>query len=219
MVASLKIGVAEDELDMREFYQIVIPELGHRLLWAAQNGVELVEFANRARPDLLIVDIKMPLLDGLDAVRSVTRDHPLLVIVVSGHHDQETMERAEAEQLMGYLIKPIREADLRAAITIATKRFDELQLLREARARRSAGEAKGQTERVERDPSADEQREQITQQQALKSIAGTGKKRTSDSGRSVTDDRRQQREDGRSSQLRHIPPRKKSLAAVRRHTE
>ena len=83
MVASLKIGVAEDEYDMREFYKIVIPELGHCLLWAAQNGVELIEFANRARPDLLIVDIKMPLLDGLDAVRSVNRDHPLLVIVVS----------------------------------------------------------------------------------------------------------------------------------------
>ena len=102
MVASLKIGVAEDEYDMREFYQIVIPELGHRLLWAAQNGVELIEFTNRALPDLLIVDIKMPLLDGLNAVRSVTRDHSLQVIVVSGYHDQETMERAEAEQMLLY---------------------------------------------------------------------------------------------------------------------
>ena len=103
MVASLKIGIAEDEPDMREFYNIVIPELGHRLLWVAQNGVELVKFANQALPDLLIVDIKMPLLDGLDAVRTVTRDQPLMVIVVSGHHDQETMERAEVEQLMGFL--------------------------------------------------------------------------------------------------------------------
>ena len=142
MVSALKIGVAEDEFDMREFYKIVIPELGHRLLWAAQNGVELIEFTNRAPPDLLIVDIKMPLLDGLNAVRSVTRDHHLQVIVVSGHHDQETMERAEAEQIMCYLIKPIREADLRAAITIATKRFDELWLLQEELAQRSVGEAK-----------------------------------------------------------------------------
>jgi response regulator NasT len=130
MVASLKIGIAEDELDTREFYQIVIPEMGHDLLWSARNGAELVELAWRSRPDLLIVDVKMPLLDGLDAVRSVTRNEPLLVIVVSGHHDQETMERAEAEQLMSYLIKPIREADLRAAITIATKRFEELQFVR-----------------------------------------------------------------------------------------
>ena len=175
MIASLKIGVAEDEFDMREFYQIVIPELGHRLLWVAQNGVELVEFANRARPDLLIVDIKMPLLDGLDAVRSVTRDHPLLVIVVSGHHDQETMERAETEQLMGYLIKPIREADLKAAITIAAKRFDEMQLMREGMAKRSAGEEKARQSVLSAIQVLTTTR-QITQQQALNRLRELAKK-------------------------------------------
>ena len=175
MVSSLSIGVADDEPDMREFYQIVIPELGHRLLWAAQNGVELVEFANRAPPDLLIVDIKMPLLDGLDAVRSVTRDHPLLVIVVSGHHDQETMERAEAEQIMGYLIKPIREADLRAAITIAAKRFDEMQLLREGTAQRSAGEEKARQSVLSAIQVLTTTR-QITQQQALNRLRELAKK-------------------------------------------
>ena len=175
MVSALKIGVAEDEFDMREFYQIVIPELGHRLLWVAQNGVELIEFTNRALPDLLIVDIKMPLLDGLNAVRSVTRDHPLQVIVVSGHHDQETMERAEAEQIMGYLIKPIREADLRAAITIATKRFDELWLLQEELAQRSVGEAKAR-QSVMSAIRALTTTQQITHQQAVNRLRELAKK-------------------------------------------
>ena len=175
MVSALKIGVAEDEFDMREFYQIVIPELGHRLLWVAQNGVELIEFTNRALPDLLIVDIKMPLLDGLNAVRSVTRDHPLQVIVVSGHHDQETMERAEAEQIMGYLIKPIREADLRAAITIATKRFDELWLLHEELAQRSVGEAKAR-QSVMSAIRALTTTQQITHQQAVNRLRELVKK-------------------------------------------
>ena len=175
MVSSLKIGVAEDEYDMREFYQIVIPELGHRLLWAAQNGVELIEFTNRAPPDLLIVDIKMPLLDGLNAIRSVTRDHLLQVIVVSGHHDQETMERAEAEQIMCYLIKPIREADLRAAITIATKRFDELWLLHEELAQRSVGEAKARQSVMSAIQALTTTR-QITHQQAVKRLRELAKK-------------------------------------------
>ena len=139
---SLRIGVAEDELDMREFYEIMIPELGHQLLWSARNGIQLIEMAHRERPDLLIVDIQMPMLDGLDAVRSLTRDEPLPVIVVSGHHDQETMERADEAQLMGYLIKPIREADLKAAINTAAQRFEELRGYREAEAQRSAREAK-----------------------------------------------------------------------------
>lgn len=141
MESSLRIGVAEDERDMRQFYEVIIPDLGHELLWSARNGVELIEHAQKERPDLLIADIQMPTLDGLDAVRALTRDEPLPVIVVSGHHDAKTMKRAESRQLMCYLIKPIREADLKAAINIVAQRFGELSAYREVKARRSARQA------------------------------------------------------------------------------
>ena len=129
---SIRIGIAEDEPDTREFYQIVIPELGHRLLWVARSGVELLKKFAERKPDLLIVDIKMPFMDGLDAVRSINRDSsiPVPVIVVSGYHDKETMCKAEEEQILNYLVKPIREADLKAAIPVAVRRFEQLQKLR-----------------------------------------------------------------------------------------
>lgn len=137
MPKPLRIGVAEDERDMREYYGILISDLGHELAWAAQDGAELVELVQKDRPDLLIVDIQMPKLDGLDAVRILARDgRPIPVIVVSGYHDQETMERADAARLMGYLIKPIRESDLKTAINTAMQRFEELRGYREAEALR-----------------------------------------------------------------------------------
>ena len=131
MNPALRIGVAEDEPEVREFYAIVLTELGHKILWAARDGLELVKRFQKSRPDLLIIDIKLPFMDGIDAVRSVTRDKSIPVIVVSGYHDPKTIERAVALQILAYLVKPIRGADLKTAIATAVTRFEELQLLRE----------------------------------------------------------------------------------------
>ena len=125
----LSIGVAEDEADMREFYRVVIPELGHKILWMARNGVELIKKCEQACPDLLIADIKMPQLDGLDAVISITSRTPIPVILVTGYHDEETIGRAEVAQVTSYLIKPIREADLHTALIIAVQQYEKLESL------------------------------------------------------------------------------------------
>lgn len=130
MTISYRIGVAEDEPDMLEFYEIVIPELGHQLLWAARSGVGLLKNFEKQQPDLLIVDIQMPFLGGLDAVRRLSCDHSVPVIVVSGFHDPQTMAKVEAEQILGYLIKPIRESDLKTTIMVVMRQFEELQKLR-----------------------------------------------------------------------------------------
>ena len=132
MNPSLSIGVAEDEPDMQEFYQNVIPELGHRLLWIGVDGVELINKCEHACPDLLIADVKMPRLDGIDAVRSFTSRIPIPVILVTGYHDDETISRAEVAQVMCYLIKPIREADLRTALRIAMRQHERLESLHDA---------------------------------------------------------------------------------------
>jgi response regulator NasT len=127
----LSIGVAEDEPDMQEFYKVVIPEMGHELLWVARDGVEMIKKCEEACPDLLIADIKMPRLDGIDAVRSVTSRTPIPVILVTGYHDDETVGRAEVAQVISYLVKPIREADLRTALRIAVQQHEKLETLRD----------------------------------------------------------------------------------------
>jgi len=131
MTDALRIAVADDEPRMRDYYREILPLLGHRVICAAQTGRELVQYCRGDPPDLMITDIKMPDMDGIDAAVEVCRDGPLPVILVSAYHDADFLERAKAKHVLAYLIKPIKQADLVAAITIATQRFVELRALRE----------------------------------------------------------------------------------------
>jgi response regulator NasT len=130
MTRSLKIAVADDELDMRDYLQRILPVLGHQVVAVAKNGRELVEQCRTSRPDLVITDIKMPDMDGIDAATQIYRDGPLPVILVSAHTDPEFLRRAEADHVLAYLIKPIKTADLEPAIVIAMRRFEQFQALR-----------------------------------------------------------------------------------------
>jgi response regulator NasT len=116
---------------MRDFFREFLPPLGHAVVAAAASGEELILQCRAERPDLVITDIKMPDTDGIDAARSVCRDRPVPVILVSAFHDPSLLERAEAEHILAYLVKPIKAADLAPAIAVALRRFDELQALRQ----------------------------------------------------------------------------------------
>jgi diguanylate cyclase (GGDEF)-like protein len=97
----------------------------------AQNGRELVEQCRVVQPDLVISDIKMPELDGIDAAMQIYRERPVPIILVSAFSDAKLIERALAEDILAYLIKPIKQADLEPAIALALRRFEQLQALRE----------------------------------------------------------------------------------------
>ena len=96
---------------MRDYFQDVLP-LGHCVVAIAQNGRELVEKCRTAQPDLVITDIKMPELDGIDAGNQIYQERPVPVILVSAYHDAALIERAEMDHVMGYLVKPIKRSDL-----------------------------------------------------------------------------------------------------------
>ena len=130
MTRSLKIAVADDELDMRDYFQQILPLLGHEVVAVAKDGRELVEQCRTARPDLVITDIKMPDMDGIDAATQIYRNGPIPVILVSAYHDPEFIRRAEADHILAYLVKPIKQADLEPAIAIAMRRFEQFQALR-----------------------------------------------------------------------------------------
>jgi two-component system, response regulator PdtaR len=130
MTQSLRIAVADDEFDMRDFFERMLKRCGHQVVSVADNGRELVEHCRELNPDLVITDIKMPEMDGIEASREICRERPIPVILVSAHQDAKLIERAEANSVLAYLVKPIGPDDLVPAIAIAMRRFEELQALR-----------------------------------------------------------------------------------------
>jgi AmiR/NasT family two-component response regulator len=129
MTNGLRIAVADDEVEMRDFFEKVLPRFGHQVVAVAENGNELVEHCRRLEPDLIITDIKMPELDGIEASSQICQERPVPVILVSAYHDPALIARAEADHVLAYLVKPIGLADLQPAIAIAMRRFAELQAL------------------------------------------------------------------------------------------
>jgi response regulator NasT len=149
MTQSLRIAVADDEPDMRDYFRRILPCLGHTVVAVAENGRELVEFCRTLRPDLVITDIKMPDMDGIDAAGKIYQDVPIPVILVSAYHDPQLIERAEADHVLGYLVKPIKQADLEPAIALAVRRFEQFKALqREASDLRQALEDRKIIERA-----------------------------------------------------------------------
>ncbi len=130
MTQNLRIAIADDEPDMREFLARMLPRCGHQVVAVAENGAELVEFCREANPDLVITDIKMPVLDGIEASNQINRERPVPVILLSAYHDPQLIERAEQDHVSAYLVKPVSAADLQPTIAVAMKRFGELQSLR-----------------------------------------------------------------------------------------
>lgn len=130
MTVSLRISVADDEQDMRDFFERMLTRLGHVVVSVAENGRQLVEHCQEVRPDLIITDIKMPDMDGIEASLQIFRQRPTPVILVSAYHDPQLIERAENNHVMAYLVKPIGQADLEPAIAVAVHRFNEMQSLR-----------------------------------------------------------------------------------------
>jgi response regulator NasT len=130
MNPALRIAVAEDEPRMREFYQEILPLLGHEVVGVAHTGTELISLCGATHPDLIITDIRMPDMDGIDACREICRDEPLPVILVSAHDDPKFLARAGENHVLAYLVKPVKRQDLQPAIHIAVARFEEFKALR-----------------------------------------------------------------------------------------
>jgi response regulator NasT len=131
MTRALRIAVADDEPRMCDYFRKILPRLGHQVVAVAQTGRELVEQCRAVHPELVITDVNMPELDGIDAATEIYREQPLPIILVSAYHDAQLIRRAEADHILAYLIKPIKQADLEPAIAIAMRRFEEFQSLRQ----------------------------------------------------------------------------------------
>jgi two-component system, response regulator PdtaR len=130
MTPSLRIVVADDEPDMRDYFRKILPRLGHTVIAAAGTGNDLIAKCREHQPDLVITDIKMPDLDGIDAAMKICAERPVPVILVSAYSNTKLIERAEADHIMAYLVKPIKQTDLEPAIGLAMRRFEQFEALR-----------------------------------------------------------------------------------------
>ncbi len=125
MATSLRILVAEDEPLSAMALQAQLEALGHVVIGPAHNGRDAVELA-RANPiDLAILDVRMPLLSGLEAAQELATLQDVPVILLSGYSDPDMIEEATRAPVFHYLVKPVSMADLGPAIAVAMHRFQE----------------------------------------------------------------------------------------------
>jgi two-component system, response regulator PdtaR len=136
-----RVLIAEDEalirLDLRE----MLVEEGYDVCGEAGDGEEAVKLAEELRPDLVIMDIKMPIMDGLAAAERIAGARIAAVVILTAFSQRDLVERARAAGAMAYLVKPFQKSDLVPAIEIALSRFAEMQALE--------SEVAGLTERLE----------------------------------------------------------------------
>jgi two-component system, response regulator PdtaR len=130
MPRQLRILIADDEPRIQNYFRKILPAIGHDCVGVAGTGRELVDQCQRLKPDLVITDVKMPDMDGIEAAAEIYRNSAVPVILISAHHDNELIERAEADHVMAYLVKPVKQSHLEPAIAIAMCRFTEFQALR-----------------------------------------------------------------------------------------
>jgi response regulator NasT len=125
----LRIAVADDEPDMLLFFRELLPHLGHEVVAEAATGRQLVERYRSAHPGVVITDVKMPDMDGLQAAAEVNREVCVPVILITGHHDADILARANTDYIMAYLAKPVKPVELQAALHLAMLRFAHFQTL------------------------------------------------------------------------------------------
>jgi response regulator NasT len=145
---SLKIAVADDERDTREFLQELLTRQGHQVE-TTSKGRLLLDLCLKMQPDLIVIDVNLSDLDGIEAARTYGNQRETPVILITGHHDEALLERLRADHVMACLVKPIKGADVEAAIAVAMVCFGQYQLVRrEARDLRQALEDRKLIERA-----------------------------------------------------------------------
>jgi len=127
----LRILIAEDETIIRLDLRDVLERAGHDVCGEARDGEEAVALALTAEPELAILDVKMPRLDGIEAARRILAERPIPIVMLTAYGQQELVARAVEAGVFGYLVKPFRETDLLPAIQTARARHAELETLRE----------------------------------------------------------------------------------------
>src|SRR2546423_4009554 len=125
----LRVVIAEDEALIRLDLKEMLEEEGYEVAGEAADGKKAVELASTLKPDLVILDVKMPILDGISAAEQIAAQQIAPVVILTAFSQRELVERARDAGAMAYLVKPFQKADLVPAIEIAVARHDQVTAL------------------------------------------------------------------------------------------
>lgn len=151
MAEKYRIVIADDEalicMDLRE----MLEEAGHEVVGIGSDGVEALDLVKEKKPDLLILDVKMPRLDGIQAARMIAHDNLAPVVLLTAFGDEDMIEKAKKSMVFGYVMKPVEEKTLFPAIQIAVSQYRQKKdmvdrvknMERELAARKIVDRAKG----------------------------------------------------------------------------
>jgi AmiR/NasT family two-component response regulator len=128
-VERTRVIIADDESVIRMDLREMLTNLGYLVIGEVGDGRSAVNLARELRPDVVIMDIKMPDMDGIDAAKVLTEERISPVLLLTAYSQQELIERAKDAGVVGYIVKPFRESDLSPAIEVAVARFAEFRAL------------------------------------------------------------------------------------------
>src|SRR5437016_8014900 len=127
---AMRILVAEDETIIRLDLRDLLERAGFEVCAEARDGEEAVALARSEQPDVAVLDVKMPKLDGIEAARRILDERPIPIVMLTAYGQDELVQRAAEAGVFGYLVKPFREQDLLPAIRTARARHEEMQAVR-----------------------------------------------------------------------------------------
>jgi len=130
-MSDTRILLAEDEVISRMDLREMLENLGYIVIGEAGDGVAAVNLARTLKPDLVLMDIKMPELDGISAAETLSHERVTPVLLLTAYSDKEFVDRAVDAGVMGYLVKPFAEAQLKPAIEVALERWREVRQIQQ----------------------------------------------------------------------------------------
>ena len=121
----MKVLIADDDPIIRLDLKQMLENLQYEVVAEAGDGAQAVELARSAHPDICILDVKMPVMDGIEAVSVITEEEIAPTILLTAYSDKELVDRAKAAGVFAYLVKPFKPSDLPPAIEVARTRFEQ----------------------------------------------------------------------------------------------
>jgi AmiR/NasT family two-component response regulator len=134
-IPALKVVIVDDDPVARLFLKETLEtEFGHQVLAEAASGTDMVRTVLRTEPDVVVFDIHLPYLNGLDALHQIYDQRVIAAVAITADQNQDIIRRASEEHVLAFLVKPVKAAQLGAAVLIAWTRFQELAALTAANA-------------------------------------------------------------------------------------
>ena len=128
MLKKLKILLADDEAILRLDLREMLTDAGHEVIAEASNGEDAVKLARELKPEFIIMDVKMPVMDGLTAAKLITAENIAPVLLLTAYSQQDIVEKASEAGVIAYLVKPIREEQLFPAMEEAYRKMQQFSM-------------------------------------------------------------------------------------------